>query len=482
VESVLLALMGGAAGLLGAMWIDQLLLDLLGDGDALGFQSAPDLRVLGFTLLACMVTGLLFGLAPAYGTLRVDLAPALKEETRALTGGAGARLRRLLVMAQAFVSVLLLIGAGLFVRSLINLRMLDSGFHAENVIAFSIDPSLVGYSARHRQQVFENIVDKLRATPGADAASFAIMRVLEDNWWCDTMTVEGYQPKAADNLRVCHNAASPGYLATLGIPLLAGRDFSRADAASKQKVALVNESFARHYFGNQPAIGRHFGFGTYPGTKTYIEIVGIIKDAKYASLRAPAPPQTIVDYEQMEGSVFQGSVYVKTSLDPRQMYATIRRTVHEVDANLPIYEMRTMHEQVDSILTTERIVASLASAFGLLATILAAVGLYGLMAFNVAARTREIGIRMALGARSGNVTWLVMKEVVWLVGAGALVALPAAWGLTRFVRSQLYDIRPNDPFTIVAAMFVLAVVAAMAGYIPARRAARVDPIEALRYE
>ena len=296
------------------------------------------------------------------------------------------------------------------------------------------------------------------------------------------MTVEGYQAKAGENLRPCHNAASPGYLATLGIPLLAGRDFSRADAASRQKVGLVNESFARLYFGNRPAIGRHFGFGTYPGTKTYIEIVGVIKDVKYGDLRTAPPPQTIVDYEQMEGSIFQASIYVKTRIDSRQMFATIRRAVHDVDANLPLYDMRTLDQQVDAALTTERVVASLASVFGVLATVLAAVGLYGLMAFNVARRTREIGLRMALGARGGNVAWLVMRELLWLVGTGTAIALPAAWGLARFLRSQLYGIQPDDPGTILASVCLLAIVAAMAGYIPARRAAAVDPIQALRYE
>ncbi len=483
VESVLLALMGGAAGLLGAMWTDQILLDVLAAGDVpLGLRSTPDLRILAFTLLVCTVTGVLFGLAPALGTMRVDLVPALKEGARAVAGGPGMGLRRLLVVAQVSISVLLLIGGGLFVRSLINLRMLDSGFGTRNVIAFSIDPSLLGYSAPRRQQVFGGVLEKLRATPGVDSASLAIMRVLDDNWWCDTLTVEGYQTGAGENLRPCHNAASPGYLTTLGIPLIAGRDFSPTDAASKQKVALVNESFARHYFGKRPAVGRRFGFGSYPGTKTDIEIVGVIKDAKYENMRDAATPQTIVDYEQMEGAIFQATVYVKTRIDPRQMYSSIRRSVHEIDANLPVYEMRTLDEQLDMILTTERLVASLASVFGILATVLAAIGLYGLMAFNVAGRTREIGIRMALGARGGNVTWLVMREVLSLVAAGAAIALPAAWALTRFVESQLYGIRPNDPLTILAAVFVLAMVAAMSGYIPARRAARVDPIQALRYE
>jgi ABC-type antimicrobial peptide transport system permease subunit len=208
----------------------------------------------------------------------------------------------------------------------------------------------------------------------------------------------------------------------------------------------------------------------------------VIKDAKYSSLRAATPAQTIIDYEQMEGAIFEANIYVKTKSDARQMYSSIRRAIQEVDRDLPVFEMRTLNEQRDVLLTSERAVASLTDVFGVLATVLAAIGLYGLMAFDVAQRMPEIGIRMALGARGANVAWLVMREVLWLVGTGIAIALPAAWGLARFVRSQLYDIQPNDPMTIFASVGLLAVVAAMAGYIPARRAAGVDPIQALRYE
>jgi predicted permease len=380
------------------------------------------------------------------------------------------------------VSVLLLIAAGLFVRSLFNLRTLDPGFRTQNVIEFSIDPSLNGYGPERRQRVFQAALEKLRAIAGVDSAGLGIASVLGDSWWCDQVTVAGYQTKVQDNVTPCHNAASPGYLATLGIPLLAGRDFSPADAAGKNKVALVNEAFARRYFGSRSPLGGRFGFGKDPGTKTFIEIVGVIKDAKYGSLRDASPPQTIVDYEQMEGAIFQATIYVKTRIDPRRMYASIRRAMQEVDRGLPFYEMRTLDQQRDMLLTTERLVASLAAVFGLTATVLAAIGLYGLMAFHVAQRIEEIGIRMALGARGANVTWLVMREVLSLVGVGAVIALPAAWVLARFIKSQLYEIRPNDPLTIGAALFLLALVAALAGLIPARRAARVDPIRALRYE
>jgi predicted permease len=486
VESVLLALMGGAAGLLGAMWMDQVLLDVLAAGATpLGLQATPDFRILAFTLMVSTITGVLFGLAPALGTVRVDLVPALKERARGIAG-VGSRLRWGLVAAQVLVSTLLLIAAGLFVRSLFNLRTVDPGFRTQNMIEFSIDPSLSGYGPERRQRVFQTVLEKLRSLPGVDSAGLGIASVLGDSRWCDEVTVAGYgaqaQDKAQDNLTPCHNAASPGYLATLGIPLLAGRDFSAADAASKNKVALVNEAFARRYFGWRSPLGGRFGFGKDPGTKTFIEIVGVIKDAKYSSLRDASPPQTIVDYEQMEGAIFEATIYVRTRIDPRQMYASIRRAMQEVDRGLPFYELRTLDEQRDLLLTTERVVASLAAVFGIAATVLAAVGLYGLMAFHVAQRTEEIGIRMALGARSINVTWMVMREVLTLVGVGAAISLPVSFVMAGFVRSQLYEIRPNDPLTIGGAMLLLGLVAALAGFIPARRAARVDPIRALRCE
>jgi predicted permease len=482
VETILLALMGGATGLLGAVWIDQVLLDLLAAGDTpLGLRATPDLRILAFTLIVCAITGVLFGLAPALGAIRVDLVPALKQQSRGVAAGAS-YLRRTLVIAQVFVSILLLIGAGLFARSLFNLRMLDSGFRIDNVIAFATDPSLNGYGPQRRQQVFQMLLKRVRELPGVESAGLGLSRVLGDSWWCDTVTVADHPQQAGDNAIPCHNAASPGYLATVGIPLVAGRDFSPADAASKNKIALVNESFVRQYFGGRSPLGARFGFGSYPGTKPYIEIVGVIKDAKYSSLRAATPPQTIVDYEQMEGAIFEANIYVKTRTDARQMYSTIRRAIQEVDRDLPVFEMRTLNEQRDMLLTTERVVASLTDVFGVLATVLAAIGLYGLMAFNVAQRKQEIGIRMALGARGTKVAWLVMREVLLLVGVGAAIALPAAWGLTRFVRSQLYDIQPNDPLTIAGSIVLLAIVAAIAGFIPARRAAGVDPIQALRYE
>jgi predicted permease len=287
------------------------------------------------------------------------------------------------------------------------------------------------------------------------------------------------------------NAVSPGYFATMGIPLLLGRDFTIKDdqtpAPDPQlnisgfRVAIANEKFVKHYFGNANPIGRHIGFGMNPGTKTPMEIIGVVKDAKYTSMRDEIPRQLFFPY--LESTFVNGiTAYVRTTAEPAQMFQALRGAVRRLDANLPLYKLRTVDQQMDQSLLTERLIAILSTVFGLLATVLAIVGLYGVMAYTVNRRTREIGIRMALGAVSSNVIWLVMKEVVMLIAAGVAIGLPAAWGLSRLVQTQLYGITPNDPVTLAIATVSLAMVACAAGYIPALRATRVDPVTALHYE
>jgi predicted permease len=318
------------------------------------------------------------------------------------------------------------------------------------------------------------------------------MGLLEGNEWDSTITIEGYVAKPGENMNPYCNGVSPGYFRTLGMPLIAGRDFDERDvkftapnpdrnAPPSMKVAIVSENFARRYFGETSPVGRHIGFGGDPGTPTPIEIIGVVKDAKYTGVRDEIPRQVFFAYQEMDG-VGPATMYVRSVQDPGVAFNAARRTVRDLDSNVPIYNLRTLARQIERSLLNERLVATLSSAFGLLATLLAAIGLYGVMAYTVTRRTREIGLRMALGAMSGNVVWLVMREVIVLVGAGVTLGLAAAWGLSRLVGNQLYGISPNDPLTIVAAASGLALVALLAGYIPARRATRVNPVHALRYE
>ena len=481
-ESLVLSLTGGIAGLLLAIWIDRTLVGFLPSGQMpLTVSAVPDWRILLFNLAVSLATGVVFGLAPALQSTSPALATTLKDQAAAVVGGTSVRFRKALVVAQIALSVLLLVGAGLFIRSLRNLRDLDPGFRTANLLSFGIDPPLNGYPEARSLQIYRDLTDRLNALPGVQSASLAVMPVLDGDEWDQWVTVEGYTPKPADIPDPHMNFVSVGHFKTLGVPILAGRDFEPRDDRGAPSVCIVNEKFAKHYFGNTYAVGRHIGMGGNPGTKTPITIVGVVRDTKYEGMRQEMPEEVFQPYRQME-FVLGMSAYVRTEGDPDRLFAAVRETVRAVDPNLPIVDMRTVERQMDMSLATDRLVASLSAAFALLATLLAGVGLYGVMAYTVAWRTREIGIRMALGAFTGDVLWMVMREVLLLLAAGMLIGLPSAWALSRLVETQLYGLTPNDPASIFAAAVGIALVAAAAGYLPAWRAARIDPMEALRWE
>ncbi len=481
VESLLMAAAGGAAGALLAFWADKFLLSFLPSGIPVRLSSAPDGRVLVFALAVSVATGLAFGLAPALQATRVDLYSALKEEGAAIAGGARARVRKLLVVTQMALSLLLLIGAGLFIRSLGNLGRLDPGFRTSNVVVFSVDPSLSGYTGPQTELFYRQLTERLRSLPGVESAALGMVRVLDFGRWDSTVAVEGYEAKPGEDMNPYYNGVSPGYFAALGIPLLAGREFTDADAGRERPVGIVNRKFARQYFGDRSPIGRHFGFGGDPGTKTDIEIVGVVGDAAYQNMRDAVPRQVFVPYQQ-RGNFPAMTAYVRTRQDARAAQAAIRGAVRAMDANLPIYDMRTLAAQVELSLIFDRLVSFLAAVFGALATLLAAVGLYGVTAYSVARRTREMGLRIALGASSRTIMWLVMREALALFGAASAIALPSAWGLTRLVRAQLYGIAPGDPLSLALATLALAAAAAFSGYVPAFRASHIDPVGALKYD
>jgi predicted permease len=483
VESLLLSMAGGAAGLLLAVWIDETLVSFLPSvTNTLAISATPDWRVLGFTVGISLLTGIMFGLVPALQATRPDLAPTLKDEVGAITSTASIGLRKTLVVAQVMLSLLLLVGAGLFIRSLKNLKSLDPGFKTRNLLTFAIDPPLNGYKPERSRQILRQIYENLNALPGVESASLAIMPVMEGDEWDQSVTVDSFQAKPNEGLDPHMNFISTGYFKSLDVPILQGRDFRPSDQGKDApKVCMINEKFAKKYFPEGRAVGHRIGMGSDPGTKTDIEVVGVFGDMKYEGMREEIPIEMIRPYEQLEFTL-GASVYIRTAREPEQMFSAARRAVQQIDATLPIVDMKTLEKQVDNSLVTERLVASLSSAFGFLATLLASIGLYGVMAYTVARRTREIGIRMALGAATGNVVWLVMKEVLVLVGVGIVLGLGASWGLTRYVQKQLFGIQPNDLTTIVLATIAIACVALAAGYVPARRATRVDPIRALRWE
>jgi predicted permease len=481
-ESLLLAAAGSAAGLaLAVAMVKALVAFLPSTLTGYGISTAPDGRMLAFTFGLALTTGILFGLAPALQSTRPDIAPTLKDQACNVMGNAAQVIfRKTLVAAQVALSLLLLIGAGLFVHSLGNLKLVNPGFKTGNLVQFQLSPRLVGFEVARTHLFYQQLEERLRSLPGVSGAGMASNGVLTGNEWDNSVTIEGYAAKPGEDLDPHMNQVTPGYFDTLGIHVLAGRGFLAKDTANSPKVAVVNESFVTRYFGASPAVGRRIGLGSDPGTPTDIEIAGVVNDTKYGNLRDEIPREVYLCDAQRGAT--NKVVYVRTERDPENAFATIRSVVHDLAPALPITGMKTLTRQMDESLVTERMVAALSSVFGGLATVLAIIGLYGVMAYMVTRRSREIGIRMALGAMRGNVVWLVMREVLALVGIGIAVGLPAAFGLTRLVESQLYGVKADDPAAMALATLLLATVALLAGYIPARRAAGFDPVRVLRYE
>jgi len=481
-ESLLLAAAGSAAGMaLAVTMVKALVAFLPSTLSGYGISSAPDARMLGFSLALAVGTGILFGLAPALQSTRPDIAPTLKDQAGNVMGNrTQVAFRKSLVAAQVALSLLLLIGAGLFLRSLGNLKLVNPGFNTGNLVQFNLNPRPVGFDVARTHTFYQQLEERLRNLPGVSGAGMASMGVLQDNEWDNSVTIEGYAAKPGEDVDPHMNQVTPGYFGALGVHVLAGRGITAKDTANSPKVAVVNESFAKRYFGASPAVGRRIGLGSDPGTPTDIEIIGVVNDTKYENLRDEIPREVYLCDAQRYPNGHM--VYVRTERDPENAFATIRAAVHDLAPALPITGMKTLTRQLDESLVTERMVAALSSVFGALATVLAIIGLYGVMAYMVTRRSREIGIRMALGAMRGNVVWLVMREVVTLVGIGIAVGLPAALALTHLVESQLYGVKANDPAALALATALLAAVALLAGYIPARRAAGFDPVRVLRYE
>ncbi len=481
-ESALLACAGGAGGLLLAFWATTSLLAVMSRASTpISLNAHPDLRVLGFTAFVSLLSAVLFGLAPALRATYSGVA-GLKESGRSLGSmRPQSRLGRALVVLQVALSLVLLVGAALLVRSLENLRKFNPGFNAQHVMLISTDPGLVGYKDEQAVGLYRRLVAEIRAFPGVRSVSFSDFSPLGARLSFTLPAVEGYTPRPDENTPVMLNIIGPEYFKTLETSVLLGREFTDADAAGTPKVGIINQTMARSFFGDANPLGHRFSIPGWKGDSSWIEIVGVIQDAKYHNLREQAPPQAYVPFLQAPESGTT-TIEVRAAAEPAGLEAGVRRLMQQADSCLPVFDVKTLTEQVDESLVEDRLMASFSTLFGLLALVLASVGLYGVMAHAVSRRTNEIGVRMALGAQPGEILRMVMRETLLLVVVGVAAGVPVALGAARFVRSELYGLSPNDPFTILIATLVMLGVASLAGYLPARRATKVDPIVALRYE
>ncbi len=480
-ESMLLSIAGAAAGAgLAVVMVKALLGFLPVNITGYNISATPDTTALAFTAGLAVLAGLMFGLAPALQSTKPDIAPTLKDEAGSVAS-AGIGFRKVLVAVQVTFSLILLIGAGVFVRSLAKLQLLDPGFRTRGLVQFTLNPRFVGYDPDRASAFFRRLDESLAGIPGVRADGMADVAILAGNEWDMWVTIEGYTAASGEPPDVHFNAVTPGYFDALGIHVIAGRGFRVSDDQTAPKVAVVNSTFAKRYFGNTIPVGRHFGVGGDPGTRTDIQIAGVVNDTRYESFRDEIPPQIFLP--QMQRPAYGSrTVYVRSERDSPGTFMAIRSSVRELDPNIPVVNMKTFERQINESLITERMIATLAGLFGILATALALIGLYGVMSFTVTRRSREIGIRMSLGAMRENVVWLIMREALLLIAAGILIGLPAAYALTRLVRAQLYGIDPGDPASIVLATLLLAAVTAVAGYVPARRAASFNPLRVLRHE
>jgi predicted permease len=480
-ESLMLSFAGAALGVLIAYWgAAALTTFVFGNSYGSGaVNTEPDAAVLGFTIGVAALTGLLFGLAPAFRSTRVNVGPVLKENAGSISGTSFGSRRHLglgsaLVVVQVALSVIVLAGAGLVVRSLANLKNINPGFDARNVLQFAIDPSLTGYyKAGQMEPLYRDLQRRLSSLPGVQAVSYSSDTLLDGGLWTEDVKVEGRTDKGTVESQML--AVGSDFFSTMKIPLLAGRQLSPQDISSTQKIAVVNRAFVEKFLDKRQPLGLHFGPDD-PKATPY-EIVGVVGDTKYAGLRDEIAPTAYIALKEGEARFA-----LRTAVEPLSLVPAVRKTVSDLDNNLPVYDVKTQTERIERLLFNERLLARLASLFGLLALILACIGLYGLLAYEVARRTREIGIRSALGAQRRDVLALIGRQGLALVACGALLGVAGALGITRSLSSLLYGVTPSDPLTFGGVCALLIAVGLAACYIPARRATRVDPMVALRYE
>jgi predicted permease len=481
-ETLLLSAAGAVLGLALAFLTDRILLRIYLPADAAAefvVSPIPDGRVLAFVVGAMLLTALVFGLLPAVHGSRTEITLSLKDRSGAASAS-GISLRRMLVGIQVALSLLLLVGAGLFVRTLRNLDSLGPGFPTDHLLTFRVNPSLNGYSDEQTKSFYQRLDINLQTMPGVASVGFSAMPLLKGYAWQNAVLGKDFEGAPIEEQPVL-SEIGPNYFATLGIPIVAGRAFTALDVGPA-KYAVINESFARQYLPGRNPIGQRFGLvDDMQAVSPDIEVIGVIPDRKYRDLRETPPAQAYLPY--LEGAHFRFmNVYLRTQGDPRQIENELRERMRQFDPHVPVVELQTVNEQIGLSLRTERLVASLSAVFGGLATLLAVIGLYGVTAYAVMRRTREIGIRMALGAVPGDVIAMVMREVLILIGAGLAAGFLLALALANLVRSQLFGLNPRDPLTFVGSAIVLTVAAGLAGFIPALRASSLAATTALRHE
>jgi predicted permease len=482
VESFLLSVTGAVLGLAIASWTSSTLVRFAAEnGIADGLSSALSPSVLAFTCVLALLSGVLFGVVPALRATRVELVSTLKEQSGALSSGLKhTRLRQGLVVCQVALTLLLVTIAGGFARSLFNVKHIDLGLRTAHVLQFSVAPQLNGYDQARTFAFFRQLEDRISALPGVLSLSGTQEPLIADSDRGSNVTVEGEPPALAGTRHVMRNAVAPGHFSNLGIALLNGREFTRADVAGSPRVAIINETMAKTFFPAGDALGRRMKFGG-PSRPLDMEIVAVVKDSHHSGVKEERKPFVYIPYAQEE-NIAALTYYVRTSQDPTALATAVRGIVSDLDSSLPIDTVRSFDDQINRQLAGDWLIASLAEIFGALAALLAAIGIYGLLAYAVTQRTREIGVRMALGADTGKVGRMILNDVSRLVGIGVLLGLPLAYGLSRLVNSMLYGVKAFEFLTVGSALLVMVFVAMAAAYLPARRATRVDPLVALRYE
>ena len=473
-ESSILAVLGGGAGLVIAYELVGLLQRFQPPTSHVPrtLDGAFDSRTLGFTLVLSVLTGLVFSLAPALQASGRDVVSGLKKDAPGYAGGARRlSVRNLLVVAQVALSLVVLVGAGLFMKSLRALQAVDPGFEAANVVTASFSLDLNGYDRTRGRGFIATVVERVSALPGVEAVSLGHIVAFSDSFWFASAQIDGYQPQPGERMGFDINVVSPNYFATLGTPLVSGREFTAQDSEAAPKVIVINEVMARRYWPGQDAVGKRTSRG---------DVVGVVRNTREKGLVTDPRPTIYMPVQQ--SYVPQLTLHVRTATDPDAMVATVRREVQALDPTLPLYNVRTLADQRDGSLYTERVAAALLALFGAVALTLAAVGLYGVLSYSVTARTREMGIRLAQGAQPRDLLTLVVGQGMRLTAVGLVIGVAAAFALTRLIERLLFGVTPTDPLTFIGVPLLLAAVALAACWIPARRATRMDPLAALRYE